>query len=153
MSCYFHLTTKLLLLSNLFFIGCQSSEALSLSATKETDSTNINVTINKVTYNQNTKKYFAYGNLIIQSKDYQKNINHAYLDCFQIQINNIYSNEACVDSIASVLKNPYKPKDVKNSLQVNTYWVFDKNPANSSNNILIIRDKDKYNKLQCVDLK
>jgi len=141
----------LLLLSNLFFIGCQSSEALSLNTSKETESIDINITINKVTYHQNTKKYFAHGNLTIHTRNYQKSIKQAYLDCFQIQINNVYSNEAYVDSIASVLKNPYKPKEVKNSLQVNVYWVFEKNPINSSNNVLIIRDKDKYHGLQCVD--
>lgn len=109
----------LLVLMSVSMLACSPSTSAVASITK--NGVKISAKIGNISINDSTKAHFVHAKLIVHSSG--KKLKSVNLNCFVLTVGDITSNEIDVDSIASVLNDPY-PADIHGQVDVAVYWVF-----------------------------
>jgi hypothetical protein len=109
----------LLVIASALLLGCGT-------ATTETTVLTVNqvrasAKITAISVNEATGAHFVHAMLVIEDKG--KKLKSLNLSCFALKIKGVLSDEINVDSVASVLANPY-PADANGRVRVPVYWVF-----------------------------
>lgn len=109
----------LLVLMSVPMLACSASTPTAVSITK--DGVKISAKIGNTSINDSTKAHFVHAKLIVHSSG--KRLKSVDLNCFVLTVGDITSDEIDVDSIASVLNDPYSA-DIHGQIDVAVYWVF-----------------------------
>jgi len=109
----------LLTLMSVPLLACSASTSTSVSIIK--DGVKISAKIGNTSINDSTKAHFVHAKLIVHGSG--KGLKSINLNCFALTVGNVTSDEIDVDSIASVLNDPY-PADTHGRIDVAVYWVF-----------------------------
>jgi hypothetical protein len=120
----------LLMLASVSMLACSASKFTTVSFVK--DSVQISAKLGKVSLNESTKAKFVHAKLTVYNKD--KKLKSVNLNCFVLAVGNTTSDEINVDSIASVLSDPY-PADSHGKIKVPVYWVFSEGRGFDSRNL------------------
>jgi hypothetical protein len=113
------LATFLTAFASTFLLACSISRLPTIFLIK--DGIHASAKLDKVSTNDATQAHFVHAVLVLDRKD--KKLKSVNLNCFTLTIKGVISDEINVDSIASVLTDPY-PADAEGRVQVPVYWVF-----------------------------
>ncbi|MEW9573837.1 hypothetical protein ABQJ54_18960 [Rhodanobacter sp. Si-c] len=100
-------------------LACAASGSPAISLVKE--GVQVSAKLGKISINNATQAHFVHAELTIYNKS--KKLKSANLNCLALTVGGVVSDEIDVDSIASVLSDPY-PADANGQIKVPVYWVF-----------------------------
>lgn len=113
------LATLLAVAVSSFLLACSVSRSPTIFLTK--DGIHVSAKLDNISINDATQAHFVHAVLVLDGND--KKLKSVNLNCFNLTIKGVVSDEINVDSIASVVTNPY-PADAKGRVQVPVYWVY-----------------------------
>jgi hypothetical protein len=108
-------------LAGVILISCKVNSSELITSTNQDLVVSVELKSSEKRRINGADKLFVFGKL--KAEDSNKNISAVNLDCFRLKIGDFLSENISVDSVASVLKNPYKAKNGK--VMVSVYWVFE----------------------------
>ncbi|WP_126683898.1 hypothetical protein [Dyella choica] len=118
----------LILSASVLIMGCAIAKPTTVSLSA--GGIQASAKLGKASINSATQAHFVHAQLTLDDK--AGKLKAVNLNCFVLVLNEITSDEIHVDSMASVLTDPY-PADAKGRIQVPVYWVFSaQNPVDIS---------------------
>jgi len=123
------LRLSILLVASVSMLACSTPRSSVISLVK--DGVQVSAKLGRVSVNGATEASFVHARLTLHNKG--RRLKSVNLNCLVLTIGNVVSDEINVDSVASVLNDPY-PANTDGQIKVSVYWVF------SSGKIVDIRE-------------
>lgn len=114
-----NLVRSLVVFASFLVMGC--AMAKSMTASLSVGTVQVSAKLGKVSINGATQARFVHAELTLDDK--VRRLKSVNLSCITLTIEGTASDEINVDSIASVLTNPYRA-DANGQVRVPMYWVF-----------------------------